>query len=157
MMRKRYWDFQYRFFCEKIPACSCINVIKLAVIANQRARWCGNLLLFRGFPRQFANWLGMTFFLNLMALAQAYRGFGSYISHACCRTWGRNGRWGRTCCRNWCKMRAAQEQLQAQALPQARGPYRPAQKELPCKRASLLQEQVQAREQLRAPAVQAVR
>ena len=42
--------------------------MKFAVIANQRARWCGNLLLFRGFPRQFANWLGMTFFLNFMAL-----------------------------------------------------------------------------------------
>ena len=38
------------------------NVIKLAVIANQRARWCGNLLLFRGFTRQFENWLGMTLF-----------------------------------------------------------------------------------------------
>ena len=44
------------------------NVIKLAVIANQRARWCGNLLLFRGFPRQCDHWLGMTFFLNLMTL-----------------------------------------------------------------------------------------
>ena len=36
------------------------NLLQIPVIANQPAGWCGNLLRFRGFPRQFANWLGMT-------------------------------------------------------------------------------------------------
>jgi len=41
-----------------LPSC-----FPFVVIANQCAHWCGNLknpLRYSRFPRQFANWLGMT-------------------------------------------------------------------------------------------------
>ena len=39
-----------------------IESINFAVIANQRARWCGNLLLTGGFLPQFAEGFAMTVF-----------------------------------------------------------------------------------------------
>ena len=41
------------------------NVIKsMSLRTSDRCHWCGNLLLFGGFPRQCAHWLGMTGFLD---------------------------------------------------------------------------------------------
>ena len=45
------------------------NVIKIVSLrTSDRCHWCGNLLLFWGFPRQCAHWLGMTYYLILMTL-----------------------------------------------------------------------------------------
>ena len=44
------------------------NVIKLTVIANQRVRWCGNLLRKMGIPTPVCELARNDTFLNLMTL-----------------------------------------------------------------------------------------
>ena len=49
-----------------------LNVIKLAVIANQRARWCGNLLLRMEIPTPVCELARNDIFLSLMALSVCF-------------------------------------------------------------------------------------
>ena len=55
--------------CEPLrPQARAERNCRRRLLARSKAHWCGNLLRFWGFPRQFENWLGMTAILNLMPL-----------------------------------------------------------------------------------------
>jgi len=58
-----------------IPRSRLVNVIKLVSLRTSAHAGVAISFLRWGFPRQFANWLGMTEFLNLMTLAVWFRGF----------------------------------------------------------------------------------